>query len=252
MGLAFRIIPVILHEGMRMVKGKRFAKDRTVGIASQAVKIHQARGVDELLILDVRVKPISEGVDVAHVKLLADACFSPLTVGGGLRSIHDVRAALNAGADKVAIGTAWMRRPNRIRRAIDSIGSQAFVAIINYSDGVLPDRALNQHVWVQRSGVLHAARFVEDLGFGEIVLNNADADGMMCGYDLDTIENVASRVNVPVIACGGCAGPDDMKAVHDVGAAGAAAGALFQFTDWTPKSCAMQLHNAEVEVRIHE
>ena len=232
MGLAVRVIPTLLKRGAHLVKGKRFSADRVVGHVEQAARIHQARGVDELIILDVAATPEGRGPDFAAIEALTAKCFMPLTVGGGVRSITDIEDLLRAGADKVAIKTNFEIACSAAPR----FGCQALVGVLD----VIPP-------YNDAPGV---ARALEAMGYGELMLTSVDREGTMEGYNIELIKKVSDAVSIPVIAHGGCSGPEDMLRAIEAGASAVAAGALFQFTDWTPGSCAWWLHDHGVEVRV--
>jgi len=244
-GLAVRIIPTLLAKGSKLVKGKRFSADRVVGHVQQAARVHQARGVDELCILDVAATPEGRGPDFDAVRRLTDGCFMPLTVGGGVRSVEDVKGLLDAGADKVALRHLWEYRPREMKRAAARFGSQAIVAALDVGTRVLGERT-----WWHPMNALETARTAQAFGAGEILLTNADREGTMEGYDLELIELVANAVDIPVIAHGGCSGYEDMYRAIQAGASAVAAGALFQFTDCTPRGAAEYLAKKGVEVRL--
>lgn len=237
--LATRIIPSLLVRGRELVKGERFNAWRSVGVAMQAALIHAARGVDELLILDIAATPEGRGPDLDFVRELTRQCFVPVTVGGGVRSVEDVRALLNAGADKVAIRTAAMDDPRIIRRCADKFGSQAIVVPmdIRCSSTSAASAAALAHSW-------------EVQGAGEILLTAVEREGTMAGYDLELIREVSRAVSVPVIAHGGAGSYEHMAEAVRAGADAVAAGAMFQFTDATPKGAAQHLLRAGVEVRV--
>lgn len=234
MSLAIRIIPVMLCRGASLVKGARFVNDRVVGHVLQAAKVHAARGVDELMILDVAATIEDRGPDLAMIEELTDGCFIPVTVGGGVRSLAQINTLLRAGADKVLVGAA--ATPQFIFDAAQKFGRQALVVAINHSGEFDPVEAAQQ--W---SGV----------GAGELLLNDVDRDGTLRGYDVDLIRRVSAAVPVPVIACGGCAGYSDMLAAVEAGASAVAAGALFQFEDATPLEAAEYLKAHGREARCN-
>ena len=236
MGLAVRIIPTLLKKGSHLVKGRQFSADRVVGHVLQAARIHQARGVDELVILDVDTK--GNGPDFAAIRELTNGCFMPITVGGGVRSIEDVRGLLAAGADKVAVKKLWMESPKVFKAICAGVGSQGICASLDI------DGAYDYLMLASDAAILGA------LGAGEILLTSIPREGTMEGYDLASIKRVASVVDIPVIAHGGCSGPEDMLRAIDAGASAVAAGALFQFTEWTPRTCAEWLLEKGVEVRV--
>lgn len=238
MSLAIRVIPVMLCRGRSLVKGRNFINDRVVGHVLQAAKVHAARGVDELMILDVAATAECRGPDLAMIEELTDGCFIPVTVGGGVRSIEQIRALLRAGADKVLIGkAAYEFESTLVREATDSFGSQAIVVPVDHNSAM-------------GGGAWFLAAEVAAQGAGEILLNNVARDGTMQGYDLDLIRAVSAAVPVPVIACGGCRDYADMVAAVEAGASAVAAGALFQFTESTPLEAAEYLKAHGKEARL--
>lgn len=256
MTLAKRIIPTMLVRGRTLVKGRAFQGDRSIGHAQQAARVHARRGVDELLILDIGATAEGRGPDLKMVEELAAECYIPITVGGGVRSIDDIDALLRAGADKVAICTGAIEVAGLVERASARFGSQAIVVVIEHSDTKPIRRARcwrNGTDWIAveyPDAVLLAVKQAEDAGAGEIVLQSVDRDGTMAGYDLDAIRDAAALVKVPLIASGGCSGYDDMHNALIAGADAVAAGALFAFTDATPKGAVNFLKERGICVRL--
>ncbi len=243
--LAKRIIPTVLCRGRQLVKGRAFNAWRTVGMAAQAVKIHQARGVDEIILLDISATSEQRGPDLAMVRDLTEKCFSPITVGGGIRTIDHVHALMAAGADKVAICTAAFET-NIITQTAARYGTQAVVAAVDTKDGyVYSDRGTRR--WPMAPAPY--AVMMEGEGAGEILLTSMELEASMGGYDLPAIRDVSEAVGIPVIAHGGCGGYHHMHQAIEAGASAVAAGALFQFTECTPKAAADYLAEQGVEVR---
>ena len=169
----------------------------------------------------------------------------PITVGGGVRSVTDVGRLLSSGADKVAIRTAY----GVIQETAKQFGCQAIVASIDYggeSYWMGREKAYALGYWPVRE----TAQAIEGIGAGEILLTSIEREGTMQGYDLDLIREVSNAVDIPVIAHGGCSGPEDMLKAIEAGASAVAAGALFQFTEWTPRDCVEWLDKRGVEVRL--
>ena len=246
--LAKRIIPSLLKRGRNLVKGQQFKSWRVVGHALQSVRTHNARGVDELIFLDIGATPEGRGPDFDLVRELTEDCFMPVTVGGGVKSVSDVKRLLEAGADKVAIGTGACRVPDLVRDCADIFGSQAIVVSIDvgYGNSVM----INCGTEPYAHDPVEYADWAQRAGAGEILLTSIDDEGTMRGYDLDLIRRVTESVSIPVIAHGGCGNPQHMLEAIQAGASAVAAGAMFQFTDVTPKECAMYLHENGVEVRL--
>jgi cyclase len=233
--LAKRVIPTMLVRGRTLVKGERFNGWRSIGHAAQAARIHAARGVDELCILDIGATSEGRGPDLDLVRELSDGCFIPITVGGGIRSLQDIDTLLRAGADKVCIGRG-QDIAGLIYAASARFGGQAIVASLD--------------VWPElRAAAAMRAWALERMGAGELLLQSPDRDGCMSGYDLVLINEVSAAVGIPVIASGGCRDYADMAAAFKAGADACAAGALFSFTDATPKGAARYLKQHGMEVR---
>lgn len=243
--LAIRIIPSMLVRGHTLVKGKNFNSWRSVGAALQAARIHAMRGVDELVILDIGATPEGRGPDLTLVQELSESCFCPLTIGGGVRTLKDAEALLRAGADKVAIGAAAFDNAETVRSIAGPLGSQAVVVTIDVQAGMAVSRACP----FVRDPAMYA-RILEQAGAGEILLTSVDLEGTMDGYDLALIKDVSQAVSIPVIAHGGCKGAEDMRAAIDAGASAVAAGAVFQFTELTPRAAAKHLADQGIEVRL--
>jgi cyclase len=250
MPLAKRIIPTLLARGDKLVKGIRFDSTRIVGHVQQAVEIYQVRGVDELVILDVAATREGRGPDINLVKRLAENCFMPLAIGGGVCTLHDIHALLNAGADKVMIGTAALNDPKLIYDAAKRFGSQAIVVSID----VGRDKRVTSHygtVTHTHPTPVEYAKFLETQGAGEILLQAVERDGTMQGYDLTLIREISGAVSLPVIASCGCGTYEHMHEAIQAGADAVAAGAMFQWADATPGEAAEYLAKKGIEVR-HE
>jgi len=237
MTLATRVIPLLLKRGNSLVKGKKFDAWRVVGSPLQSARIHAARGVDELMILDIG----AESPDLEMVKSLTDSMFSPVTVGGGVKSVEDVRDLLNAGADKVCLqpDMAMVHEQEFVSRVADKFGCQAIVISWEY-----PRHDANP-LWIA-----WRAKQMEKLGAGEILLQSVDRDGMMEGYDLELIRKVSQAVNIPVIASCGAGTYEHLAEAVRAGASAVAAGSLFLFTDATPKGASEYLAAQGIEARV--
>lgn len=246
MGLARRVIPTMLVRGRTLVKGKRFQSWRSVGHAMQAARIHQERGVDELVILDIAATEEGRGPDLAMVEELTAKCFMPIAVGGGVRSVQHVKDLLRAGADKVVIGSGAIEVKNLLQDCCNAVGAQAIVASMDVKEGRVygrcGTRSTNFHPvwWALRL----AAR-----GAGEILVTDVEREGTLEGYNLTLVQHVAAAVKVPVIAHGGAGIYAHMLEAVQAGADAVAAGAMFQFTDATPKGAAQYLARNGVEAR---
>lgn len=247
MTLAKRIIPTILVRGKTAYKGERFVSTRSIGSAVAIAKVHAVRGVDELCILDISATAEGRGPDLDMVRELSEGCFIPITVGGGVRSLGDIDALLRAGADKVAICTAAMEVPGLITDAAKRFGSQAITVCLDSYAGFISVRC-GGVVFAEQTQLV-AWRMAER-GAGEILLSDVKRDGMMEGMNLDLIRDVSASVDIPVIASGGCGSYEHMLEAFKAGADAVAAGAMFAFTDQTPKGAARHLQSHGLEMRV--
>ncbi len=250
--LKTRIIPTLLFKDVGLVKGIAFDSWRRVGSAMQAVKVYNLRGVDELVFLDITATRDGRPPDFAAIDELADECFMPMTVGGGVRTFADARRLVKVGADKIALNTALIESPNLVREIAESYGTQFVVASIDvrrHSDG-------GYEVYT-RSGT-HAtgvdpvalAEQVEKLGAGEILLTSIERDGTMQGYDIELNRRVSATVSIPVIASGGAGNYEHMAEVlHETSVTAVAAASIFHFTEQTPLEAKRYLKKQGFAVR---
>ena len=252
--LCKRVIPTILCRGKTAYKGQQFDSSRSIGSALAIARTHAARGVDELMILDVAATAEGRGPDLDLIREMSDGCFIPITVGGGVRSLEHIDQLLRAGADKVAIGTGAFECRPLLSDAAERFGRQAIVASLDIRGANAwircGDALCGMHKGKMRQGPAGWAKWYEEQGAGEILLNSVDRDGMMQGYDLDLIRAVSAAVDIPVIASGGCGSYDDMLAAFKAGADACASGAMFAWTDNTPKGAATFLKTNGIEVRL--
>ena len=250
--LKTRIIPTLLFKDLGLVKGIGFDSWRRVGAVHQSVKVYNLREVDELVFLDITATPGSRPPDYELIDEIADECFMPLTVGGGIRSIKHVHRLLQVGADKVAVNTAAVEVPSLISEVARDFGSQCVVVSIDtrrHPDGSLQVCTRSGTMPVDHDPVALARR-AEDAGAGEILLTSIDRDGTMEGYDLPLIRAVSDAVSIPVIASGGAGRPEDMVSAVENGAVAVAAASLFHFTQTTPRELKNHLHNHRIPVRL--
>jgi cyclase len=254
--LAKRIIPMLLHRGPTLVKGKNFASWRSCGTVQAAMSVFAARGCDELMLLDVGATPARRGPDVQLIRSLTDSLFCPLTVGGGVRSVRDAEMLLAHGADRIAVCSAAIEwRDPLIPQLAKRLGSQAIVAVIEYRNtrtvGRRVTTAGGRNEWA--TDPVGLALQYEAQGAGEIVMSSVDNDGQMGGYDLDVVRALSHRLKIPLVIAGGCGTYEHMRQAIKAGADGVAAGAMFQWTDATPRGAAKFLHEHRIEVRYdHE
>lgn len=212
--LTKRIIPCLDISNGRVVKGVKFENLRDEGDPVEIAEYYNNEGADELVFLDILASHESRSTLINVVEEVAKKVFIPLTVGGGIRSVDDVQKALKAGADKVAINSSALKRPELIKEAAQKFGSQCIVVAIDAkkrdsSDGW--DAYINGGRINSGKDLLEWAMAVEKLGAGEILLTSMDADGTMCGYDVEMLRAVTEKVDIPVIASGGAGKLEDFK-----------------------------------------
>ena len=253
--LAKRIIPCLDVRAGRVVKGTNFVNLRDAGDPVEVAARYDLEGADELVFLDITASHEGRGIILEVVRRTAEVCFMPLTVGGGIRELDDIRALLNAGADKVSINSAAVRDPEFVRRAARRFGSQCIVVNVD------PKRVTRDGVEVWEVHInggrvptgLEAvawAREVERLGAGEIVLTSMDADGTKSGYDLPMTRAVSDAVTIPVVASGGAGTPEHLRAALDEGGADAAlAASIFHYREFNIAETKRYLADHGVPVR---
>ena len=210
--LKIRIIPCLDVKDGRVVKGINFEGLRDAGDPVEQAIIYDKAGADEICFLDITASVENRGTILDVVRRTAEVCFIPLTVGGGVRTLEDIRALLLAGADKVAINTAAVSRPEFVRDAAEKFGSQCIVAAIDAKKGEKGNYEIFTHGGRRSTGidaVDHARKLVR-YGAGEVLLTSMDRDGVKSGYDLDLTRAVADAVPVPVIASGGVGNAQDL------------------------------------------
>lgn len=248
-----RVMPTLLFKELGLVKGIGFDSWRRVGGAMQAVKVYNMREVDELVFLDITATNEGRAPDFDTVDELADECFMPMAVGGGIRTVEDVRRLLQVGADKVVINTAAIETPNLITQVSQKFGAQCVVVSIDarrFEGGTYEVQT--------RSGTMSTgkdpvgwAREAELLGAGEILITSIERDGTMLGYDLELVRQVSEAVSIPVIASGGAGTYEHMAQVLREGKASAvAAASIFHFTQRTPLEAKRYLHESGFNVRL--
>jgi imidazole glycerol-phosphate synthase subunit HisF len=249
--LKVRVIPTLLWKDFGLVKGVRFDSWRRVGSVLPAIKVYNARDVDELVLVDITASSAKRSPDHESVTDFADECSVPLTVGGGICQHEQIVALLRAGADKVALNTALFERPQLVDDAARQFGSQCVVASVDVRRDGGELRCLS-HSGTRETGrsPVAWARELADRGAGEILLTSVDRDGTMTGYDLDLIGAVAAAVAVPVIASGGAGTYQHLvEAVLQAGASAVAAASMFHFTEQTPAGAKGAMHAAGIPVR---
>lgn len=252
MTLAVRVIPCLDVAGGRVVKGVNFIGLRDAGDPVEAAARYDAEGADELVFLDIAASHEERPILLDIVGATADRCFMPLTVGGGVRTAEDVRALLNAGADKVSVNSAAVQRPELVAELAERFGQQCITVAVD-ARRAGPERwEIFTHGGRRPTGIdaVSFARQVAELGAGEILLTSMDRDGTRSGYDLDLLRAVGAAVPVPVVASGGVGSLADLVAgVVEGGASAVLAASLFHFGEATIADAKAALAAAGVTVR---
>jgi cyclase len=254
--LAKRVIPCLDVERGRVVKGTKFLQLRDAGDPVEVAARYEAEGADELVFLDITASHEGRDIMLDVVRRTADVVFMPLTVGGGIRTIEDIRALLNAGTDKVSINSAASKDPEFVREAARKFGSQCIVVNIDPKHV----QKHGQEVWeVHINGgriptgreAVAWAQEVERLGAGEIVLTCMDADGTQNGYDLELTAAVSRVVSIPVVASGGAGRPEHLADAILVGHADAAlAAGIFHFGQYSIRQVKETMRARGIAVRL--
>jgi len=251
--LASRVIPCLDVDRGRVVKGTNFVNLRDAGDPVAVAARYEEEGADELVFLDITASHEARDIMLDVVRRTAEQVFMPLTVGGGIRSIEDIRALLNAGADKVSINSAACKNPQFVADAAKRFGNQCIVVNID------PKRVQGSGFEVHINGgrvptgleAVSWAKRVEELGAGEIVLTSMDCDGTKDGYDLEITRAVSEGVSIPVVASGGAGRPEHLADAILIGKADAAlAASIFHFGEFTIRQTKEVMAGRGIPVRL--
>jgi imidazole glycerol-phosphate synthase subunit HisF len=232
-----RVMPTLLFKDVGLVKGVGFNSWRRTGSALQAIKVYNMRGVDEIVLVDITASREGRPPDFAMIDDLADECFMPMTVGGGVKTPDDIGRLLSVGADKVCLNSNALSAPELIAEGAKSFGSQCIVVSIDVMRKADGATEVYSHSGTRSTGLapVEWARRAEALGAGEILLTSIDRDGTFSGYDVAMTSEVARAVSIPVIASGGAGSYQHMADVLEgSGASAVAAASIFHFTEQTP------------------
>lgn len=248
-----RVIPILLLKNGRMVKPIQFGAsgERDVGWPVTTARVYDSQDADELVFLDIAASAEGRAFLIETLREVGENCFVPLTAGGGVRTLGDIRELLRAGADKVSINTAALKRPEFIREAAERFGSQCVVLAIDVKkrpDGTYEVQSERGRKPTGLELVSWARRAVA-LGAGEILVTAIEREGTMAGYDLECIRLVASAVFVPVIANGGAGTRQHFVEAVNAGASAVAASSVFHFSDSNLTQVKSFMYNAGVAVR---
>ncbi|MFQ5684455.1 MAG: imidazole glycerol phosphate synthase subunit HisF [Candidatus Binatia bacterium] len=250
--LAKRIIPCLDVNAGRVVKGVRFVGLRDAGDPVEIARLYDQEGADELTFLDITASHEQREIILNVVARAAEEVFMPLTVGGGINTLKDIRRLLKAGADKVSINTGAIARPEFIKEAAKTFGSQCIVVAIDakrvgvrwevFTHGGRVQTGIDACGWAEKMATY---------GAGEILLTSMDRDGTKMGYDLELTQTISDRVRVPVVASGGVGNLEHIYEGLTIGKASAAlAASIFHYREYTISECKSYLHKRGIPVRL--
>lgn len=251
--LKTRIIPCLDVKDGRVVKGVNFVDLVDAGDPVEQARVYDAEGADELCFLDITASHENRGIIYDVVRRTAEVCFMPLTVGGGVRKVEDIRALLLAGADKVSINTAAVSTPELVGEASRKFGAQCIVVAIDAKQTGDGRWEVFTHGGRNETGLdaIDWARRMADLGAGEILLTSMDRDGTKVGFDIDLTRAVADAVSIPVIASGGAGTLDHLaEAATEGHAAAVLAASIFHFGTYSVREAKQAMRDGGVAVRL--
>jgi len=248
-----RIIPCLDVKDGRVVKGINFVDLVDAGDPVEQASVYNHNGADEICFLDITASSDKRDILLDTVQKTAECCFVPLTVGGGVRSVQDIRKLLLAGADKVSINTAAIKNPDLIKESSNKFGSQCIVVAIDAKRTADNKWTVFTHGGREPTDLdaIEFAKLAEQNGAGEILLTSMDRDGTKEGYDIDLTKKISSNLNIPVIASGGVGNLDHLKTgITEGGASAVLAASIFHFGEYSIKEAKEYLKKENVPVRL--
>ncbi|TKC56944.1 imidazole glycerol phosphate synthase subunit HisF [Pedobacter hiemivivus] len=243
-----RVIPVLSFNGFALVKTKQFGNPRMVGNPMQAARVYNSRNVDELIFVDIFATKQHRKINLSVVKQVINECFMPVTIGGGIDSIKDIHDLLQIGADKVVIKTAAIHSPDFIKEAVKTFGSQCIVIAIDVDTTADKCKIFQNDIYA-----LDFIKSVQDLGAGELFINDVMNDGLMNGFNMDFFKSISSETSLPIIACGGAGKPDHFPDLFlNKNITGVAAASIFHYTQYTPFDIKFAINKRGYPVRLFD
>jgi cyclase len=227
-----RVIPVLLLRNKGLVKTVRFKEHKYVGDPINAVRIFNEKSVDELCFLDIDASREGREPNYDYLKEIATECFMPLSYGGGIRSLDQMKRLIQSGIEKMVLNHQALENPDILRASTDAFGSSTIIGAMDVKKNLWGKYQVYSHVKRATTGIdpVQYAVKLQELGIGEIFLNNVDNDGMLNGYDFELVSTITAAVDVPVISCGGCSSLMDIdRVINKSRASAAAAGSFFVF-----------------------
>ena len=253
-GIPIRIIPTVLIDGWRVIKTIQFRTIRNVGSPTQTFKLYNYRRVDELVVLDIRASKDGRAPFFQYLERICTFCNQlPLSIGGGIRGMGDVEKMFNIGADRIIINSLLFNDPPKIKEIAKEIGSQSVIVSIDFvrtDSGVKVFK--NQSGEIVEGKPFELCQLAQDLGAGEVILTSVDNDGMLNGYEMDFIGDIAEKLSIPIIANGGASGYEDFSSFLDrhSSISGLAASSIFLYTEITPRMVSRYLSEKGYYSRI--
>ncbi len=248
--LKHRIIPCVLLKNWLFVKSIQFGSFRTIGHPTATVRVYNTRNVDELIVLDIVASLNDEPINTEIITDMANECFMPLTIGGGIKSIEDVYTVLGAGADKVSINSEAIKRPTFIKEIATIFGSQCVVCSIDIKKVDGKYRVFNKKEGLLDIDPIELAKEYEKQGAGEILLTSIDHEGTTLGYDIELLKLFANTLHIPIIINGGMGKPEHGVEALQNGADALAAAFIFHFTQYTPMMIKEELSRNNYPIRL--
>ena len=248
--LKHRVVPCVLLKDWQLVKSIAFGSFRTIGHPTSTARIYNARNVDELIVLDIDASLDGNEINTEIITDIANECFMPLTIGGGINTIKDIYTILNAGADKVSLNSIALNNPEFIKKAADIFGSQCIVCSIDVKKIENSYMVFNRHQGITDINPLELAKQYQKNGAGEILLTSVDKEGSANGYDIELIKLFKRQLNIPIILNGGMGKPTDAIEAIENGADAIAAAYVFHFSQWTPNDIKLVLFEHNIPVRL--
>eukprot|EP01156_Anaeramoeba_ignava_P017850 Anaeramoba_ignava/a90155_52.p3 GENE.a90155_52~~a90155_52.p3 ORF type:complete len:251 (-),score=12.44 a90155_52:479-1231(-) len=248
--LKHRVIPCVLLKDWQLVKSIQFGSFRTIGHPTSTARIYNARDVDELIVLDIDASMEEDEINIEIITDIANECFMPLTIGGGIKSIDAIYKVLNAGADKVSINTKAIEDKKFIKDASNIFGSQCIVCSIDVKKIDGKYKVFNKSKGILDIDPVELAKEYEEYGAGEILLTSVDKEGSTEGYDIELIKRFQDQLEIPIILNGGMGKPYHAVEAIQHGADAVAAAYIFHFSQYTPNDIKQELLDNNIPTRL--
>jgi cyclase len=224
-----RVMPCLLFNGKGLIKTVKFKNPNYVGDPTNAIKIYNEKEVDELILLDIMATREKRKPDFEKIKEYASECFMPFTYGGGVSELEDFQKLFSIGVEKVAVNTLLISKPETVKKAVELFGAQAIVGVIDVKQNFSGKKSPSSYIQLDiKKTLLDYCNYLQnEIGIGELLLQNIDREGTWDGYDHELIKSVVETIKIPLIALGGASSTDDIKkALYESGASAAAIGSM--------------------------